>query len=186
MIENEVLKAIEERSSTRDYRKDPVPADMMYALEKAALEAQTSLNRCEQKFFFITDRNILHDIELDVMKMAEEQREWGYLERLRERDDKVLFGAPLLIVIASREVNDYTACDSGIAAQTICLAAHSMGLGSVIMAAPDRIFLGERGKTWRDRIGMEPGWQFEISVAVGFIKSPKEPHEIDFRNIVVV
>ena len=186
MIENEVLKAIEERSSTRDYRSDPIPEDMMHALKKAALEAPTSLNRCEQKFFFITDREILHDIELDVMKMAEEQGEWGYLERLKERDNKVLFGAPLLIIVASREVNDYTSCDAGLAAQTICLAAHSMGLGSVIMAAPDRIFLGDRGKPWRERIGMEPGWQFEISVAVGFINSPKEPHDIDFGNIVDV
>ena len=186
MMENDVLKAIRERSSVRDYKDDPIPADLLDALKKAALHAPTSLDRQEQRFYFIQNKAVLKDIEKDVMKMAAEQGEWGYLERLAERDNKVLFGAPLLVVIASKEENDYTQVDAGIAAQTICLAAQSMGLSSVIMAAPDRIFLHERGRDWRTRIGMEDGWRFEISVAVGYMKSPKPPHGIDLSNIIDV
>ncbi|MGI5889078.1 MAG: nitroreductase family protein [Oscillospiraceae bacterium] len=183
VIDNGVLRVIASRSSTRDYMPDPVPRDAVEALETAALEAPTSLDRQEQKFIFVTDPALIREMEHDIAEKAREAGETDYLERLAMRDGKVFFGAPLVIVVSSRTENDYTAVDAGIAAQTICLAAESMGLGSVIMAAPDRIFLGEEGGRWRSRLGMEPGWRFEISVAVGYPRTRKAPHTIDRRNI---
>ena len=73
MMENDVLKAIRERSSVRDYKDDPIPADLLDALKKAALHAPTSLDRQEQRFYFIQNKAVLKDIEKDVMKMAAER-----------------------------------------------------------------------------------------------------------------
>lgn len=182
----EVFEALRTRSSVRDYREEPVPPEKLLALQEAALLAPTSLNLQEQTFCFITDKAILDQLAAGVIEVSRRREEWDYLERLRQREGKVFFGAPLLIVIAIDPKNHYTGVDAGIAAQSIALAAKDQGLDSVIMAAPDRIFLGEDGEAYGALVGIPPGYRFAISLAVGYAAHPFAPHELKRENIRLI
>lgn len=181
---NIVLQTICERSSVRNYLDRPISDSEMAILETAALAAPTSLDLQQQKFFFIRKRELLAVIEKGVIEAAKERNEDDYLQRLAERENKVLFGAPLLIIIAVNTANNYIDVDAGIAVQSIALAARSVGLDSVIMAAPDRIFTGPDSGRYTDLIGFPPGFRFAISIAVGYAALPKIPHTHTLDNII--
>lgn len=172
----EVFDALRTRSSVRDYLPDPLTPAELERLQEAALLSPTSLNLQEQLFYFITDPAILDRIAQGMVEVSKEREEWDYLDRLRQRDGKVFFGAPALIIIAANEVNNYTDVDAGIAAQSLCLAAKSLGLDSVIMAAPDRVFTGAREPEYNALIGIPQGYHFAIAVAVGHAAKPFPPH----------
>ena len=182
----ELFEAMRARSSVREYRDEPIPPGKIAALQQAALLAPTSLNLQEQKFYFITDRSVLNRITEGMIEVSRQREEWDYLERLAQRDGKALFGAPLLIVIAVNSKNNYIDVDAGIAAQNITLAAKALGLDSVIMAAPDRVFAGERGEEYAALIGFPEGYRFAISVAVGYGARPFPPHDLKPGNILSV
>lgn len=182
----ELFEALRTRSSVREYRSDPIPPEKLERLKEAALLAPTSLNLQEQKFCFISDGAVLERIGTEMIEVSRQREEWDYIERLSQRDWKVFFGAPLLIVIGVNPANNYVDVDAGIAAQSICLAAKDLGLESVIMAAPDRVFVGPRAEWFNALIGLPQGYRFAISVAVGYGAQPFRPHELKPENIITV
>ena len=96
----EVFEALRTRASVRDFLPAPIPAEALEKLKEAALCAPTSLNLQQQRFCFITAPDILRTLTEGVIRVSEERGETDYLERLAQRDGKVFFGAPLVIVIA--------------------------------------------------------------------------------------
>ena len=180
----EVFEALKERSSVRDYRSEPVGACELMKLKEAALLAPTSLNLRDQYFYFISDKEILSRMSKAIIEVSRQRGEYDYLERLRERDWKVFFGAPLLVIIAVNLKNNYIDVDAGIAVQSLALEARSLGLDSVIMAAPDRIFVGDRAECFNRLIGIPEGYRFAISIAIGWRNRDFKPHEPAWDRIV--
>lgn len=182
----EVFEALRTRSSVREYRDEPIPEDKLERLKQAALLAPTSLNLQEEKFCFITDKAVLDRLGREMIAVSRQRGEWDYIERLSQRDWKVFFGAPLLIVIGVNPQNNYIDVDAGIAAQSICLAAKDLGLESVIMAAPDRVLTGPGAEEFNALIKLPRGYRFAIAVAVGYGAAPFRPHELRPENIIPV
>ncbi len=180
----ELFEALRSRSSVRDYLPVPLSPRELEGLQEAALLAPTSLDLQEQKFFFVTDPHILDRIIAGMIEVSRERGEWDYLERLEQRQGEALFGAPLLVVIAAKAANNYIEVDAGIAAQSIALAAKAMGLDSVIMAAPDRVFTGSRAPEYHALLGLPPGYRFTIAVAVGHAAGEFSPHTPTPENII--
>ncbi|MBQ5488300.1 MAG: nitroreductase family protein, partial [Clostridia bacterium] len=55
-MENTVLDTILARSSIRAYTGEPLTCEQLAALKAAALASPTAMNRQDQRFVFITDR----------------------------------------------------------------------------------------------------------------------------------
>lgn len=180
----DVFEAMRERCSVRDYSPKPVTPEQLALLEEVALRAQTSLNLQQQKFYFITNPDILETMCRGVEAVSRERGEQDYLERLALRDGKVFFGAPLVVVIAVNRNNNYVDVDAGIAAQNLALAAKAIGLDSVIMAAPDRIFKGKYEQEYASLLGFPEDYRFGISIAIGYSNGKFTPHELKRENIV--
>lgn len=172
------------RVSVRDFLPQKVTEEQQKVLEQAALLAPTSLNLQQQRFYFITNQDIINKMTEGVKRVSKQRCELDYLERLSRRNGKVFFGAPLVIVIAVNKSNNYIDVDAGIAAQNIALAAKEEGLDSVIMAAPDRIFIGSESKEFEELLGFDEGYRFAIALAVGKAAAEFTPHELKPENIV--
>ena len=180
----EVFEALRTRASVRDFLPAPIPAEALEKLKEAALCAPTSLNLQQQRFCFITAPDILRALTEGVIRVSEERGETDYLERLAQRDGKVFFGAPLVIVIAVNPENNYIDVDAGIAVQSLALAAKALGLDSVIMAAPDRVFTGPRAQEYERLLGFPAGYRFAIALAVGYAACEFRPHEHKQENMI--
>ena len=83
------------------------------------------------RFIVITDRKMINELSDRVKKRAgiigHAPR---FAERFTSREDTIFYGAPLLIIVIAPKENEWAHIDCGILAQTMFLAAHSLGLGS--------------------------------------------------------
>lgn len=183
---NPVIQNMLSRSSVRDYLPYTVEDDKLQLLKTAALSAPTACDLQQTRFVFIENREILGRIESAVIEKARERGESDYLERLSQRGNKVLFGAPLFIIIAVKSGENYIDVDAGIAVQNLALAAEAIGLDSVIMAAPDRVFVGEGSEEFLQLAGIPAGWRFAIGIAVGYAAQSKAPHTFNYDNVTVL
>jgi nitroreductase len=63
--------------------------------------------------------------------------------------------------------------------QNIALAAHSLGLGSVILGLPDAAFTGSRGDHFNKLLKFPENHVFAVAIAIGVPNATKEAHPIE-------
>jgi nitroreductase len=116
-MENEVIKAIKERRSVRQFLKREVPDDLVREVLTAGSWAPSGLNNQPWRFIVVRDEK--------TKEAMAQHTHYGHTIR----------GAPVLIcVFMDAEASyDRTKDSMGIGAcnQNILLAAHSLGLGTV-------------------------------------------------------
>ncbi|MGI6665209.1 MAG: nitroreductase family protein [Christensenellaceae bacterium] len=180
---NQVLEAIKKRSSIRAYTDAPITAEQLRALKEAALASPTAMDRQAQRFLFITDKALISDIESAVVDSIVASGDAAAIARTAARDNKIIYDAPLLVVIAIPKDSSIAKVDAGIAVQNLALAATSLGLDSVILGMPSVAFEQEeicnRAKMPKDLI-------YGISIAIGNRAMDKEPHVSDASHIIEV
>jgi len=183
---NEVLKAIAERYSCRDFTGEPLTKEQVEALVEAALAAPSAMNLQPWHVIMITDKGLLDDMNDETMKILEaEEGQAGY-KRIMERGGKVFYNAPCMIMIAAANDSDWAPLDCGILSENVALAAHSLGLGNVICGMARIPLNGAKGDDFKKRMKFPDGYDFGMSVLVGKAKSGKEPHELDRGKVTYI
>ena len=157
---NQVLEAIADRRSIRSYTDIPVTDAQLALLEKAALEAPSAVNRQPYHFTFVRDK-----VLLDAFKAA------------ANPDMDILRGAPMVCFIFGDTSSVWAPIDSGIAVENLALAAHSLGLGSVILGMPREVF-AKNGDAWRGRLCCPAGMDFMIAIGIGTPAAGKDAHPV--------
>lgn len=185
-MENEVLNTIFARSSIRDYSDEPLSEEEISALADAALASPTAMNLRAQRFFFITDKQLIDDWERAVFDVIMQTGTPESKERIADRKGKVFYNAPLFVAIAIDKKGRFSMADAGIASQTLALAAKSMGLDSVILGMPDIAFSGEKATELRARLGMDDNLDFGLGIAIGHAAMDKAPHESDATHVIYI
>ena len=186
MLNNFVLETIARRASIRAYSAQPLPQDELAALKCTALAVPTAVNARSQRFLFITNSQILDEIEQAVVKRILASGDAAAIQRTADRKNKVLYDAPLFVMIAVDPNNAYGKVDAGIAVQNLALAAKSMGLDSVILGMPSMAFSGEGSDLLKQKIGFPAGLEYAIGIAIGHRAMDKAPHDYDLSHIIDV
>ncbi len=173
---NEVLKVINERRSTRGFNDVQITEDQLQALVDAALASPTARNTQMWHFSFVQNKAVLDELR-------------GYMaQAIGKPEYDVFYGAPTVVFI-SRPIeaqNRFVDVDCGIACENIVLAAHSMGLGSVIIGMVMDAFLSEKGVEYNKAVGIPEGHRFSIAIALGNNTVTKEAHPIGEGKVNIV
>ncbi|MCL2387019.1 MAG: nitroreductase family protein [Defluviitaleaceae bacterium] len=180
---NEVLKAIGERFTCRDFCSEALSAEQINALVTAALASPSAMNLQPWHIVVVTDAAFIDELDAAAMEHVKKDAEWH--KRMMERGGKVFYNAPCIIFIA-QDGSEAAPLDCGIVSQNIALAAHSMGLGSVICGMARIPLSGDSGAGFLERLQFPEGYSFGMSVCVGKIKSGKAPHEIDANKVTYI
>ena len=186
MLSNPVLGTIAKRSSIRAYADTPLTCEQLEALKLAVLASPTAVNAQAQRHLFITNPDVLADIEKAVVDKLLASGDQATIDRIAGRNYKVLYDAPLLVIVAIPADGTYYKVDAGIAAQSLALAAKSMGLDSVILGMPAMAFTGEGSEALREKTCFPAGLEYGIGVAIGHRAMDKDPHEYDMAHIIDV
>ena len=181
---NEVQKAIKDRYSCRDFSPAPLTKEQVKALAEAALAAPSALNLQPWHIIVITDKALIEEYDANAMEILKSQNSEAY-KRMADRGGSIFYNAPCLIVIA-KDASDHATLDCGIASQNVALAAHGMGLGSVICGMARIPLSGPRAQEWAKRLQIPEGYTFGMSVCVGAAQSGKAPHELDFAKVTYI
>ena len=182
---NETIKTIMTRYSCRDFADTPLTDEQIKVLIDAALASPSGKNLQPWRIMVITDKALIDEMDAEsiaIMRAAEDKAAY---ERILARGGKLFYNAPCMIMVAS-DGSEYSAMDCGILSQNVSLAAHSLGLGSVICAMARIPLSGSRGDEFKKRMKFPDGYDFGISILVGNAKSGKEPHELDPEKVTFV
>jgi len=182
---NETLKTIAQRYSCRDFADTPLTDGQIKALVEAAVAAPSAMNRQPWQVIVITNKALIDELDaegLNILRAAEDKS--GY-ERIMSRGGKIFYNAPCMVIVASDCVG-YAPMDCGILSENIALAAHSLGLGSVICGMAGIPFTGSRGDEFKKRLQFPDGCGFGIAVLIGAAKTGKEPHELDMTKVTYI
>ncbi len=150
----EVYEAIKRRRSIRKYKDKAVPKSVLKKCVNAARLAPSGANIQPLKFITITE-----DLE-EVFGYTN----WaGYLDWDPSEDEM-----PRAYVAITKDTDEGLEMDVGIAAENICLAAESEGLGSCMLGAIEKEGL-------EDILPIPDGHELKLMVALGY---PNEEPEV--------
>jgi nitroreductase len=173
-MDNPILKAISERRSIRAYTAEKLTKEQFDILLKAAGEAPSARNSQPWHFSVTQNRKLLDEINAEVSAV------------LKNDVGDIFHGAPAAIFLSCDPESRWARLDCGIAAQTIALAAHSIGLGTVILGMPDPAFTGPRKDYFNKLFKIPGGRSFAVAVAVGVPAGTKEAHPVEQDRISFV
>lgn len=172
---SDVLKAMEQRFSTRGYTEEKLTKEELDCLVRAGLQAPTAANRQE---VHITVVNGDHPI----LKEIEEEKNFG--RTLQDVPHNFYYEAPVVLLLSADRAFSWGKLDAGIAVENISLAAEGLGLGSLIIGCIKDAMSGEKKEYFASALKFPEGYDFEIAIAVGHKAASKEPHEYSMEKNV--
>ncbi|MDR3265281.1 MAG: nitroreductase [Synergistaceae bacterium] len=164
-MSNPVLAAIADRRSIRGYKPEPVTKEQLDALLKAAVESPSARNTQPWHFSVVRNPAIVAEVNAEATKNL-------------NRDGDLFYAAPLAIFVSCEAEDRWARLDCGIATQTIALAAHALGLGSVILGLPEAAFTGPKGEYFNKLLKFPKGYSYAVAIAIGVPAATKEAHPV--------
>jgi len=170
---NPVLQAIAERRSNRGYSPEQISQEQLDAILEAAQQAPSASNRQPWYFTVVQNQEIVKEVNEEACK-------------IHNREGDIFYGAPTVIFLSCDRSTRWGLHDCAYAVQNIALAAHSMGLGSVILGLPDAAFTGPRKEYFDQLLKFPEGFGFAVAIAIGIPTVTKDAHPIHADRITYI
>jgi nitroreductase len=192
-IDNEILRAIKARRSTRKFTAEQILEEQLDALLDAAIWAPSGGNNQSWLFTAIQNNDTLAKLNAVVREGFERYvpdddypGKHGVKEYAKRDDFNFYHHAPTLIIASNKPNYENAMADCALALENIFLAAQSIGLGSCYI---NQLFWLRRDEGVREylaELGVPREHVVCSSVAVGFIdkESPAPPRKDGTINIV--
>lgn len=132
----DLMDVIRKRRSIRNYEQKEVPRDVLQTILEAVQYSPSWANTQCWEVIVVTDPDVKQQLQEAVPKVNPAH--------------KSITAAPVILALCARkgtsgyykdvvttQFGDWFMFDLGLAAQSICLAAHSLGLGSLIVGLYD-------------------------------------------------
>jgi nitroreductase len=184
---NEVLDVIARRYSCRGFSSQPVSRADLETIARAGVQAPSSRGNAPWYLAVVTERKLIDEIRDSAFSVIERRDREGY-QRILDRGGDLFYNAQALIVVAAKPTYDLTPAefDAGLLTENICLAAHSIGLGTCICGFATHafhVFASPDGERFARRLEIPYGYQMTIAILVGHPAKTKEQHPADTSTI---
>jgi nitroreductase len=160
---NETLRVIQTRRSCRAFKPDTVPREILEAVVDAGIWAPTGMNGQDVHFTVLQDPariKRLSDGIRAALPGAVKERMTG--RNGGDPDFSLFYFAPALIVLSGGD----TSC--AIAAENICLAAESLGVGSCMIGLFNFINQAPEGPALLGELQIAEGAKAGLAIALGY------------------
>lgn len=152
------LDSIKDRRSCRAYLSDMITQKELDAILDAAFLAPSAKNMQRRHLTVITNQNYLDELNVKICaKIGNDPNEYH-----------VFYHAPVVIALSSLKQDRWCREDMGIMIENICLAAESIGIGSVILGLPQRYFENEEAADDIKKMGAPEGYEPLLFVSLGY------------------
>ena len=175
-MNNEVLKALRERRSVRQFKSEQITDEELKAVLDAGTFAPTAMGR--QDPWIVAVQN--PDIVAQLVRMNAE---------VLGMDGNPYYGAPtIVLVFAPRSDKSTTPINDGsLVLGNMMNAAHAIGLGSCWIHREREMFDTEEGKALMTQFGLPDGLMGIGALALGYpATTPQQPkaRKADYYRII--
>jgi nitroreductase len=181
----DVVKAIFNRRSVRDYTDQPVETDVIANLIVAATQAPNAVNQQPWTFTVVRDQVLLGHISQHakthmLATIAADPHAVHFVSHLSDPDFHIFYHAPALVLISAVAQGPWIVEDCALAAENLMLAAYAEGLGSCWIGFAQSYFNTAEGKA---TLALPPLSVAVAPIILGHPKSapapvPRNPPEI--------
>ena len=177
----ETLDIIASRYSCRSFQDTPVPEADLRAIAESAVRAPSAKNRQPWRIIVITDKQAIEEIDRVGMERLKASDEAAH-SRMMGRGGRMFYNATAMLVVVTEELDSPypVSMDSGIVASHAVLAAASLGVNSCIAAVP-RIAFDDEAISAKY---IPAGFQFSVSILLGYAATEGSAHEPDLGKII--
>lgn len=190
---NEVIQNMLERRSIRRYKPEQISDEELNAVLEAGRYAPSAGGR--QSPIFVVCQNAEINAALGKINKAafHGRMSAGNIYVSKDQpsiaDDAGIvsgfYGAPTVITLFAPKNFLYSEADCCVAAQNIMLAAHSLGLGSCMVARAGDTFSSELGRRLREEWGIDEKMDAKIHVTVGYADGAQPPAKLRKDNRIM-
>lgn len=165
---NPVIENIMSRRSIRKYKADPVPRETLDKILECGINAPNGQNK--------------QSWEIRVVDNA------AHVQEIQDAIGGSCFrGAPVMVFIARDLSYDMSPYDCGLLCGNICLSAHSLGVGSIVLGSPVRAMNSQEScKPYLDKLGFSEGYELCICVGLGYADEAPDAKPRDINKIKYV
>jgi nitroreductase len=165
---NQIIQNMLDRRSTRAFRADQLKEEELQAILTAGLAAPSANNSQPWHITVIQDQGILNWI---VEQNKEKMRQSDNPEVVQRGNDPSIhnfYHAPTVIVLSADQSRAYGKFDCANVTTQMALAAHSLDIGSCIIASFMQAFVGEQSQLLIEKLAIPQGFQPVVSLALGY------------------
>jgi nitroreductase len=180
----ELLQAINERRSVREYTDEPVSDATLCDLIDAAIQAPSAINQQPWSFVVVKNQRLLAQIsdqaKAHLLKASLGAPAHPFRDMLSDPEFNIFYHAPALIVITAAQPTDWAVEDCALAAENLMLAAHGMGLGTCWIGFAQHWLATPDGK---QALGLPPSYTPIAPIVVGYPRRRAVPVPRKAANI---
>ncbi|MCB2297462.1 nitroreductase family protein [Clostridium tagluense] len=129
-MENQVLKVIENRRSTRKYTDKQIGEEELQIILAAGIQAPTANNSQPWHFTVIQNKEMISHIS-DKSKEVMRQSDDEGIVNIGKNAVNIFYNAPTLIIVSGKEDVSSSLVDCSAAIENMLIASESIGLGTV-------------------------------------------------------
>ena len=180
---NPVIENIMARRSVRHYTDQAVPREILQQIAECGVNAPNAMNHQEWEVRIIDSQEYFDGLT-EVMKEKSPFPVGGDDPKFRN----VLRNATAAIAVACPD-DESGMCliNVGLLCENVCLAAKSLGLGSVVMAGPVMMMNGiSEAKPFLDKLNFSEGYKLRVIVGLGYPDEEPEARPRDLGKIKFV
>ena len=168
---NETIQNILARRSTKNFKNDMLPDDIIEAILEAGKSAPSGRGRQSPIIIAVTNKNLRDRLS----KMN---------AKIMGADFDPFYGAPVvLVVLANREIPTYL-YDGSLVMENLMLAASSLGVGSCWIHRAKEEFDGDEGKQILKELGIEGDYEGIGHCVLGYASSSPSERKPAKENYV--
>ena len=174
---NDVLRCIMERRSIRKYKNEQICDEKLDLILEAGLYAPSAGNR--QSAIIIVSQNAEINAALGRINRLAFTGRISTTENYISKDQPSIadnpaiesgfYGAPTALTIFAPDNFLYAPLDAAIMGQTLMLAAHSVGVGSCMIARAEATFASDYGRGLLKAWNVPDGYEAKIHILLGYV-----------------
>lgn len=176
---NQTITSILERRSIRAFKPEPVPEREVNWILEAGLYAATSRNKQPWFFSVVTNKAILDKITRGTLETMRTTNIEQYKIKAQDPGFSPFYNAPTVIFLSGKDDEASAGIDCANAAQNMCVAAYSLGLGSCYVRSFRQAFENQAlAAELNKELGLPEGYSTIFAVALGYADEshPNTPH----------
>ena len=187
----EVFSCMATRHSTRKFKEEPVPQEVLDKVIEAGRQAPSGKHKNQSRFIVIRKKEVLQEL------IALVQQEFAKMEVTPENDDNFggairaakkggyvfMYNAPVLIVVANKRDYGNKYADVSCAMQNMMLAANALDLGSCWINQLRWLQDNPVLRAYLQNLGMAEDEEVCASLSIGY---PDTPDGLPGRRVMPV
>ncbi|MGN1012028.1 MAG: nitroreductase family protein [Clostridia bacterium] len=183
---NQTIRDMITRRSIRSFKTEQIREEDLAEILTAAKFAPTALNTQSLHFTVVQNPEIIAEISAVNRELILTQPDSPLRERAQSDGFCNFYHAPTVILISSDDLA-FGVADAANAAENICIAAHSLQLGSCYIASFLPAFSSPEAPRLRCSLKIPEGKIPRFAVALGYIngKMPEAPPRKE-NNVTVI